>query len=285
MQLAASTEMAYLVWVSGGGCDGCTATVLSAAEPSLEDLLLGHVPDAPTLEIIHPYFFFDSGARYAGWLARAAAGQLSSFVLVVEGALYAPTEQGQFDSLTINEAGESVTTLDWVKALAPQASAVIALGSCAAWGGIPAAAGAFAPVQTIDEVLGQAFVSRSGLPVVKLPGCAPTGAGFVEPLTHVFLHLAQLVPLELDAQGRPTWLYQREAYPLPPRADYAPAVGYGLRERPQALCPVPTHGWTQGLGGCTRVGGGCIACTEPNFADQYLKWARPDAGLGRKDEG
>ena len=278
MQLDARAEVAYLVWLSGGGCDGCTTTVLSAAEPGLEDLLLGHVPDAPTLEIIHPYFFFDSGARYSSWLARAAAGQLSSFVLVVEGALYAEAEQGAYASLTINEAGEAVTTRDWLEALAPQASAIIALGSCAAWGGIPAAAGGAAVVLTVDDVVGTGFVSRKGLPVVKLPGCAPTGTGFIETLTYVFLHLAQLVPLELDAAGRPTWLYNREVHPLPPRADYPPAVGYGLNGRPVTLCPVPAHGWAQGLGGCTRVGGGCIACTEPGFADQHLAWARPDAG-------
>ena len=128
MQLKASAEVAYLVWLSGGGCDGCTTSVLSAADPSLEDLLLGHVPDAPALEIIHPYFFFDSGMRYANWLARAAAGQLPSFVLVVEGALYEDAAHGSFAALTLNEVGEPVSTLDWLKALAPQAAAVIALG-------------------------------------------------------------------------------------------------------------------------------------------------------------
>ncbi len=281
MRFGASAEVAYLVWLAGGGCDGCTVSVLSASEPGLEDLLLGHVPDAPALEIIHPYFFFDSGARYANWLARAAAGQLSSFVLVVEGALYEEAEPGTFAALTLNEVGESVSTLDWVKALAPQAAAVMALGSCATWGGIPASlsalGGGAVPVKTVSEVVGRDYKGRSGLPVVNLPGCAPPGSSFVETLTHVFLHMAQLVPLELDGQGRPTWLYQHEAHPLPPRADYAPALGYGLGERPKAICSVPTHGWTQNLGGCTRVGGGCIACTEPNFADEYLKWARPDA--------
>jgi hydrogenase small subunit len=277
MQSGASAEVSYLVWLSGGGCDGCTTAVLSATEPSLEDLLLGHMPDAPSLEIIHPYFFFDSGAGYANWLARAAAGQLASFVLVVEGALYEETASGTFAALTFNEVGESVSAMDWLRALAPQAAAVVALGSCATWGGIPAAAGSCVPVKSVNEVLGNGYRGRSGLPVVNLPGCAPQGAGFVETLTYVFLHMAQLVPLELDAQGRPAWLYQHQAYPLPPRADYAPAIGYGLGERAMVTCAVPTHGWTQNLGGCTRVGGACIGCTEPQFADQFLKWARPDA--------
>jgi hydrogenase small subunit len=250
---------------------------MSAADPGLEDLLLGHIPDAPALEIIHPYFFYDSGARYHEWLARAAAGQLSSFVLVVEGALYADQEHGSFATLTQNEAGATVTTAEWLTVLAPQAAAIIALGSCAAWGGIPAAAGAAANVQTVSELVGADFRSRGGLPIINLPGCAPTGAGFVETLTYVFLHLAQLVPLELDAQGRPTWLYNKGANAVPPRADYAPAVGYDLTGRPLTLCPVPTYGWTQGLGGCIRVGGGCIACTEPGFADHSMRWARPDA--------
>ena len=38
------TDMAWLIWLSGAGCDGCTQALLGAHEPSLEDLLLGNVP-------------------------------------------------------------------------------------------------------------------------------------------------------------------------------------------------------------------------------------------------
>jgi hydrogenase small subunit len=112
--------------------------------------------------------------------------------------------------------------------------------------------------------------------VINVPGCAPTGEGFIETLVYVFLHLAQLVPLDLDEERRPRWLYSHETYPLPPRVEYPPAAGFDLSNRPTIKCPVPVTGWMRGFGGCARIGGSCIGCTERDFTDRHLALARPD---------
>lgn len=302
------SETAWLIWLSGAGCDGCSHGLMGAAEPSLEDLVLGNLPDAPRLVLIHPQFgphffsqyrnpsrstgsllpdyenYWKPGESYETLLRRAVSGELHPFLVVLDGALYVePGEgNGSFAQLGVGREGQPMTTASWLKLLAPQAEAVLAVGSCASFGGMPAAAvndeAANGVVVTgIADVLGKEFRSQGNLPVVHLPGCAPAGEWMIETLHYIFLHLAHLVPLDLDEAGRPRWLFNKETYPLPPRADYPPAVEFDSARERKVACPVPVMGWVRGLGGCTRVGGGCLACTEPQFADQHLPFARPDA--------
>jgi hydrogenase small subunit len=291
------SEIAYVIWLAGAGCDGCTQAMLGAAEPSLEDLLAGQAPDAPRVVLLHPQlsspfnppFALEPNADkalkrplpYEAVLRHAAAGGLSPYVLVLEGGVYdeAAAGAGGFSHYGVEPDGQSLTTQEWLRRLAPGAEAVIALGSCAAWGGIPAALGS-SGVKGLAEFLGAEFRSRGGLPVINVPGCAPPGESLIETLIYTFLHLAQLVPIELDEAQRPRWLYSKTAYPMRPRTDYSAGSGR-LLNRPRVMCPVPTLGWTRGLGGCTRIGGSCIACTEPDFADKYLGFARPDMSQGR----
>jgi Ni,Fe-hydrogenase I small subunit len=96
-------------------------------------------------------------------------------------------------------------------------------------------------------------------------------------LTYLCLHLAGLVPLELNEEARPRWLYHQVAHPTPPRVDYLPLPVYAVTHRPGVGCPVPTQGWMNNMGGCARVGGACIGCTARDFADRYLALAAPDA--------
>lgn len=273
-----SLESVHLVWLSGAGCGGCTMAMLGASEPGIEDLILGNVPDAPRVVLIHPEIAMESGDAFRANLDRAADGFLSPYVLVLEGAI--PDEslagEGSFSRLGATPEGRPLTISDWVHRLAPNAEAVVAFGSCATWGGAPAADGNPIGARGLEDVLGSDFLSRSGLPVVNVPGCAPTGEGFIETLIYVFLHMARLVPMDLDEEHRPRWMFNHDTYPLPPRVEYPPAAGFDLSNRPIIKCPVPHTGWLRGFGGCTRVGGSCIGCTERDFVDQYLALARPD---------
>ncbi len=273
-----SLEAVTLIWLTGAGCNGCTLAMLGASEPGIEDLILGNVPDAPRVVLVHPEISMESGESFRSQMVRAAEGALSPFVLVLEGAIADELRagEGSFSRLGTDESGKPITTAGWVRRLAPRAEAVIAIGSCATWGGIPAADGSPIAAMGMEDFLGRDYRSQGELPIINVPGCAPTGQGFIETLIYVFLHLAQLVPLDLDEEGRPRWLYHHETYPLPPRVEYQPAVGLDLTNRPTVRCPVPLTGWLRSFGGCARVGGSCIGCTERDFADRYLSFARPD---------
>ncbi|HKX29283.1 MAG TPA: hydrogenase expression protein HypE [Blastocatellia bacterium] len=276
-----SPEMVHLIWLVGAGCRGCTISMLSASDPGIEDLILGNVPDVPRVAVIHPELALESGEAFCANLERAAEGELSPFVLVLEGAI--PDESraggGSFSRLGTTVSGRPITIADWIDRLAPQAEAMVAIGSCASWGGAPAAQGSLIAARGLEEYLGRDFISRSGLPVVNVPGCAPTGEACLETLIYVLLHWARLVPLDLDAERRPRWLYHHQTYPLPPRVEELEEARFDRPDPPAVNCPVPIRGWLRTLGGCARVGGSCIGCTERNFVDRYLAFARPDPAL------
>lgn len=267
----------YVIWVGGASCDGCTMAVLGAAQPGIEDLLLGSIQDVPKITLIHSALAFESGDAYLAYLEAAARGDLAPFLLVLEGSV--PDEtlagEGSFSRLGTVQ-GQPLTVGDWLRPLAANAEAVIAIGSCAAWGGIPGAAGSPTGAMGLEDFLGLNFRSRADLPVVNVPGCAPSGGAFIEAVLYVVYHLARLVPLELDDDRRPIWLYREVAHPMPPRAGYLPLEAYSTAERPAVGCPVPGSGWMRGIGGCAQVGGACIGCTDRDFTDRHLALARLD---------
>jgi hydrogenase small subunit len=269
-------EGLYVVWITGASCDGCTMAMLGAADPGIEDILLGGVPDAPRVTLVHPVLALESGEAYRAQLECAARGELGRFILVLEGSVLDESlaGEGSFSQLGIQD-DQPLTTAAWIDRLTPHAEAVIAIGSCATWGGIPAAAGNVTGAMGLEEYLGREFLSRVGLPVINMPGCAPSGEAFIDTLIYLFLHLARLVPLDLDDERRPRWVYSEQTTPLPPRADYLPPQTRDVANRPAVGCPVPRQGWMRGIGGCASVGGACIGCTARDFADRYLELARP----------
>jgi hydrogenase small subunit len=270
-----SDSTAWVLWLESGGCDGCTMSVLGATSPRLEELIAG-VLARRRIELVHPALSLEAGEAYIAALRRAQRGEFQPLILVVEGSLF--DEQmagdGSFSGLGERE-GQPIPVEEWVSMLAPEAAAVIAIGTCATWGGIPAASGNVTGAMGLGSLLGDGFCSRSGLPIVNVPGCPPNGDTFVEVLNYVLLHLDELVPLDLDELGRPRWLYAQET---PLRRARLPYQSQEPAEELLAGCPVPARGWINHLGGCAAVGGTCNGCTRPDFPDRTLGLVLPTTG-------
>lgn len=264
-----------ILWLAGAGCDGCTMSMLGAIAPGLDGLLLGKVPGLPEVKLIHTTLSFEAGADYMQYLYDAWRGHLKRYVLVLEGSVFDETlaGEGTFSGLG-QEAQRPVTTAEWLRRLAPGAEAVVAIGSCATWGGVPAAAGNVTGAMGLGRFFGSDFKAASGLPIINVPGCAPQGDTILETLLYVLLHLEGFVPLELDEANRPRWMYQATASPQPPRLGFLPATTNAAGDRADVACSVPTRRWMNHIGGCVAVGGGCIGCTQPDFVDRYLPLAR-----------
>lgn len=268
----ASTEQLSVIWLSAAGCDGCSVAMVGADEPALEHLLTGAYPNLPAITLVHPLLALESGDQYRAHLDRAARGASQPFILVLEGSVMDESLAGPGSFSRLGFDGDRpLTVTSWIERLARHAAAVVAIGSCAAWGGIPAGAGNPTGAHGLGAHLGADFRSHAGLPVVNIPGCAPSGEVFIEALASVGLHVLGRVPLELDERNQPRWLYREPTSPRPPRSGHPPEHDDSIT----VGCPVPSSGWMNGIGGCANVGGACIGCTAPDFVDRFLPLSRP----------
>jgi hydrogenase small subunit len=186
--------------------------------------------------------------------------------------------------------GQPITTNEWVDRLAPKAAAVVALGTCATYGGIPAMKNNPTGAMGVPDYLGWSWKSSAGLPVVCIPGCPAQPDNTTETLLYLVLHLAGLAPVpELDEALRPKWLFERTVRESCNRGGFAEqgeyATEYGDDPRclvklgckgPVVHCNVPVRGWQSGVGGCPNVGGICMACTMPGFPDKYMPFMDED---------
>ena len=290
----AEQRLVHVLWLTAGlGCDGDSVAMTSATSPSVEDLVRGVLPGMPRLAIYNPMLAFESGEDFMRAFWSAAAGALEPFLLVLEGSV--PNEaingDGHWAAFGVDpKSGDPIPTCTWIDRLAPRAAAVLALGTCAAFGGIPAMQGNPTGAMGLRDYLGHGWVSRLGLPIVNLPGCPVQPDNITETLLHLAFVVAGVEPtIELDDQGRPKWLFGRTVQEGCGRAGFAAqgefAVDHGDRrgclvklgcKGPVVKCNVPIRGWTGGVGGCPNVGGICMACTMPGFPDRFMPFMEAD---------
>jgi len=280
-----------VLWLTTGlGCDGDSIAMTAARNPSFEDLMRGCLPGAPPVIIYNPVFAYETGEDFMRAFWDAAVGRLDPFILVLEGSV--PNEEisgdGYWATLGVDPSnGEPVSTCAWIDRLAPRAAAVLALGTCAAFGGIPAMRGNPTGAMGLGDYLGGRWRSRLDIPIVNLPGCPVQPDNITETL--LALRVARVAPpLDLDDQGRPRWLFARTVQQGCGRAGFAeqgefaatPADHRGCLVKlgckgPVTTCNVPIRSWIGGVGGCPNVGGICIACTMPGFPDKFMPFMEP----------
>ncbi len=277
----------HILWITAGlSCDGDTVSITAAEQPSIEDVLLGAVPGLPKVHLHNPVLAMEVGADFMQAFYDAEAGKLDPFVLVLEGSV--PNEriknEGYWAAYGTNpDTGQPITTCEWIDRLAPKAWGVVAIGTCATYGGIHAMAGNPTGAMGLSDYLGKGFRSKGGLPIVNVPGCPVQPDNFMETLLYLLYEAAGLSPIiPLDEQLRPTWLFGKTVHEGCDRAGYYEqgdfAREYGSSKclvkigcwGPVINCNVTKRGWMRGIGGCPNVGGICIGCTMPGFPDKFM---------------
>jgi len=277
-----------VLWLTAGlSCDGDSVAVTGATQPSIEDLVMGALPGLPKMNLHNPVLAYGTGEDFLRPFRLAARGELGRpYVLVVEGSL--PNErikhEGYWAALGVNpDTGQPITTCEWVDRLAPGALAVIAVGTCATYGGIPAMAGNPTGAMGLQDYLGPGWRTAGGIPIVNVPGCPVQPDNFTETLLYLLYQAAGLAPMiPLDEVGRPTWLFGQTVHESCDRGGFYEqgdfAAEHGSRKclvklgcwGPVVNCNVPKRGWMGGVGGCPNVGGICIGCTMPGFPDKFM---------------
>jgi hydrogenase small subunit len=178
-----------------------------------------------------------------------------------------------------------------VRRLAPGAAAVIAVGTCATWGGIPAAYGNITGSMSVMDFLGGDYRSALGLPVINIPGCAPVGDNFTDAVQSILLFLQGLGPLpEFDELGRPAWQFSDTVHTHCVRGGFYEegtfAKEFGDPEclveigcwGPVVNCNITEKGAISHMGGCMNSGGACIGCTMPGFPDKFSPFYKSPPG-------
>jgi hydrogenase small subunit len=280
-------EAVHVVWVTAGlGCDGDTIAMTGATLPSIEDLVGGVLPGVPRVILHNPVLAYEVGDEFLQSMRDAADGKLDPFILVIEGSI--PNEKNKAEGYwaavgTDRVTGQPILTTDWIDRLAPKAWAVLAAGTCATYGGIHAMEGNPTGCMGLPDYLGWSWSSKSGLPIVCVPGCPVQPDNFTETLAYLLMQLAgNAPPIPLDTALRPRWLFTATVHESCDRggyyeqadfaADYASSrclVKVGCWG-PVVQCNVPKRGWMGGVGGCPNVGGLCIGCTMPGFPDKFM---------------
>jgi hydrogenase small subunit len=251
-----------VIWLHFQDCTGCTESLLQTSHPDFGDLILNII----SLEY-HETLMAGSGLQARQALDEAVKKYSGKFILVVEGSI--PTKDG---GIYMKLAGRPA--LEVLAEIGGQAAAIVAIGSCASWGGIPSAD----PDPTGAVGAADLLPNKS---IVNIPGCPPNPYT----LLGVLLQYAADGTLpEADDQRRPKFAFDREIHEHCPRRAHFDAGNfvkqYGDKGHREGWClyEMGCKGPDTHAGCSTRhfneipdvwpigIGAPCIGCTEKAIA-------------------
>ena len=267
-----------VIWIELQDCAGNSEALLRSSTPTVDDLLF----DVLSLEF-HETIMAASGHQADAQLEDAIHHFKGKYLLFVEGAI-PMAMNGQYG--TIGASGE--TFHEHLMRLSSDAAAVVAVGSCATYGGVPAAApNPTGAVGVMDLVKGK--------PVINIPACPANPANMVGVVLHYVL--TGQVP-ELDSLLRPKFAFGYRIHDNCERrahfdaGEYVEEWGDIGAENNWCLYKVGCKGpmtfnncsiirYNDGANWPIGVGRGCIGCSEPDFWDKYA-YERPMADANIK---
>jgi hydrogenase small subunit len=252
------TQRTPVIWFEFQDCAGCTESFLRASRPSVAELVL----DVLSVDYHETIMAASGQPADQAKQARIDAG---GYLLVVEGSI--PTaEEGIYCCIGGRTAAELLAEA------ATNAIAVVAVGNCAAFGGIPRAAPNPTRAVPVTDLV-------TDKPVINLPGCPLNVVNLTATVVH-FLTFGELPAM--DDLHRPLFAYGARIHDNCERRGHFDAgefVGaWGDEGHRQGWClyqmgckgPVtfhncPTVRWNDGLSWPVGSGHGCISCSEPGF--------------------
>ncbi|MCB1785723.1 MAG: hydrogenase small subunit [Chromatiaceae bacterium] len=265
-RIAAALEQARrpsVIWLSFQECTGCTESLTRSHAPTIEGLIFDHI----SLDYHHT---LQAAAGEAAEQAREAAmhENQGKYLLVVDGSI--PLKD---DGIYSTIAG--ITNLAMLKEVAAGAAAIVSVGTCAAFGGLPMAAPNPTGAASVAEIIGDK-------PIVNVPGCPPMPTVITGVLAH-YLTFGRLP--ELDALNRPKVFYGQSIHdrcyrrPFYERGEFAETFDdEGARKGwclfklgckgPVTYNACATAKWNEGTSFPIGSGHGCIGCSEPAFWDR-----------------
>lgn len=229
----------------------------------------------------HPSLSEETGSEVTELLEKILSDELRLDALCIEGAVpRGPEGTGRFHIL----GGTNTPMMVWVQRLAQKAKYTVAIGSCAAYGGISAAGENITDATGLQfegevpgGILGADYLSAEGFNTVNISGC-PVHPNWVTE-TLVSLALGEHSEAALDQLGRPRMYAdhlvhhgcsRNEFYEYKASAESPGDLGCMMENMgclgTQAHADCNTRPWN-GEGSCTKGGYACINCTAPEFEE------------------
>lgn len=262
-QALANARRPSVIWLSFQECTGCTESLTRSDAPSLEELIFNLI----SLDYHHT---LQAAAGTAAEEARLHAMKQADgkYLLLIDGSV--PTKDGGVYSVF---AGKS--NYDVLVEAAKGAAAVVAIGTCAAFGGIPHAFPNPTGAVRVSDIV-------KDKPVINISGCPPIPVVLTGVLAQFLAFGA--VP-ELDALGRPKAFYGDTIHdrcyrrPFYDEGKFAKSFddegarnGWCLYELgckgPTTYNSCATLKWNAGTSFPIQSGHGCLGCSEPDFWDK-----------------
>jgi hydrogenase small subunit len=270
--IAAALEQARrpsVIWLSFQECTGCTESLTRSHSPTVEDLIL----DVISLDYHHTLQAASGEAAEEARL-HAMKEHFGEYLVVVDGSLPGPDSNPGYS--TIAGFSNYHTLMETLEG----AAAVVAVGTCAAFGGLPMAAPNTTGAKDVAALMREDSVAQR--PLVNLPGCPPVPMVITGVLAQ-YLTFGKLP--ELDGYKRPLAFfgqsihdrcYRRPFYDKGLFAetfdDEGARQGWCLLELgcrgPVTHNACPTLRWNRATSYPIAAGHPCIGCSEPDFWDR-----------------
>jgi hydrogenase small subunit len=252
--LAAAPGKPPVIWLEGQDCAGCSISFAGSLYPSIASMLLQRVS----------LRYHEALMAASGHVAEAALHETikkGGFVLCVEGSI--PTADDRFCMVGGRPFRETL------EEAAAKAAAIIAVGACATYGGIPAAGptGAVGVNKIITDK-----------PIINISTCPVHTEHLIGTILY-YLTTGKVPPL--DKQGRPKMYFGELIHDNCRRRSYfdndtflsdwndPKQKNWCLYEKgckgPDTYSDCPVRRWNDGLNFCIDCGAGCMGCAEPAF--------------------
>ena len=238
-----------VVWLHFAECTGCSEAFLRAADPGVDDILFD------VLNVTyHETIQAACGEKAEQNRDETVANHAGEFICVVEGAI--PTANGGVYGMVGGR-----TMLDIAQSIIPKAKYTICFGTCAAYGGLPAAA----PNPTGAKGVYDAI----GVNTLNITGCPPNPVNLVALITSYLLN-GQMPPSRAD--GRPYFCHG-ETIHSSCTVPHGCMQGYNCKgPRTYNNCHKQLY---NGESWCMQVEHQCIGCSEPGFWDSHAPFYNP----------
>ncbi len=277
-QIAAAIEKASkrqpIIWLNFASDSGCTEAFIKATYPSPAEVILD------ILSVDYNETIMAAAGKQAEEIldkSRKAGG----YILVVEGGI--PTKKGH--GMIGNKE-----MLDVFKEMAAPSAAVLAIGSCATTGGVPAAKPNPSQIIGTSEALEKVGINK---PLINLDLC-PVNPEYLVGVVVNFLLLGKLP--DLDSVGRPKMFYGQTIHDNCERRAHFDAgrfvEKFGTREEALGYClykmgckgpmtysACPKIQYNNRTSWCIKAGGPCIGCAEPGWTDKFAGFYQPLPGV------